>query len=87
MSIFISFFTIGQFIFSIWDANRIEKLNGGKKAIKSNKLAWPIDTRNCKRNCQDCGIASLQALKKQGLTTGTKCIKEHRSMKVLKYLN
>ena len=72
----------GQFIFSIWDANRTKKFNGVKKAIKSNKLAWPIDTKNCKRNCQDCGIAYLRDLKRQGFTTGTKCIKKHKSMKV-----
>ena len=78
-----SFAISGQFIFSIWDGDRTFRDKDGDKQIKkSSKLAWPIDMKNCKRNCQDCGMAALKEIGKKGFTTGTKCITKHASMKV-----
>ncbi|XP_066918822.1 uncharacterized protein [Clytia hemisphaerica] len=71
----------GQFIFSVWDADRTNKADGIKHVKKSSKLAWPMDTENCKRNCQDCGVPYLKEIGKKGFTTGTKCTKNHPSMK------
>ncbi|XP_066933733.1 uncharacterized protein [Clytia hemisphaerica] len=71
----------GQFIFSIWDGDRTFQKDGEKQIKKSTKLAWPIDMKNCKRNCQDCGIAALKEIGKEGFTTGTKCLIKHASMK------
>jgi len=44
-------------------------------------MVWPLDTKICKRNCQDCGLPQLRALKAQGLTTGTKCTVQLPAMK------
>eukprot|EP00111_Clytia_hemisphaerica_P012708 TCONS_00037389-protein len=70
--------TYGGFIFSIWDGDRTYRLSNGKKQVKkSTKLVWPMDLRNCKRNCQDCGLPSLRDIAKRGFTTGTKCITKY----------
>jgi len=65
----------GQFIFSIWDADR---WTPSKKPKPSSKLAWPLNMNKCKRNCQDCGNSPWH---KKGLTTGTQCELAHPSMK------
>jgi len=72
----------GSFIFSIWDGDRVTRRNGVKEIKKSSKLAWPVRGKNCRRNCQDCGLPSLNHLAKQGFTTGTKCLVRNASMKV-----
>merc|ERR1712194_739879 len=58
------------FIFSVWDGNRVEG-GGHGVPVPSDKLAWPLDTTHCERNCQDCGLEALRPLKERGLTTGT----------------
>lgn len=71
------------FIFSVWDGNRFEGGGHHKKFIKSNQLVWPLSTKYCKRNCQDCGLADLRKFKQAGFTTGTKCTLEYLPMNKL----
>lgn len=71
----------GQFIFSIWDGNRWNGRGHSKTPKASNQLVWPLDTTFCKRNCQDCALAELREWKRQGLTTGTKCLPLYPQMK------
>jgi len=70
------------FIFSVWDGNRKEG-GGHGVPVPSDKLAWPLDTTHCERNCQDCGLEALRPLKERGLTTGTKCWVSHPGMSSL----
>ena len=63
----------GQFIFSFWDDGRFSKSGNEKIPVKARNLVWPVDMERCKRNCQDCGMASLREFIKTGLTTGTQC--------------
>jgi len=68
-----------MFLFSVWDGVRFE---GGDKSkpVPSDKLAWPLDMTNCKRNCQDCGLPELQELKEKNLTTGAQCKVDYPDM-------
>lgn len=77
-----SFSFIGQFIFSIWDEDRWSGSGENKKPKASKKLTWPLYMRNCRRNCQDCGMQHLKPWQQKGLTTGTKCIMSYPKMKV-----
>ena len=67
----------GQFIFSIWDADRWTKVKNKKVIKKSSKLTWPLDMKRCHRNCQDCGMSDLRDEKKLGYTTGTQCVTKY----------
>lgn len=62
-------------IFSVWDGDRWSGTGKDKTVKVSNALAWPLDSQ-CKRNCQDCALASLAELREKGLTSGTKCLIE-----------
>jgi len=69
----------GQFLFSIWDGDR---MSVDREAKKSSQLTWPLDMTHCKRNCQDCGMKHLKATKAKGITTGTQCKYQVKDMKV-----
>lgn len=69
-----------SFIFSVWDGNRFKGRGHSKTPQLSNQLVWPLNTKHCKRNCQDCGLAHLRKYKQAGLTTGTKCMLDYPLM-------
>ncbi|XP_066918952.1 uncharacterized protein [Clytia hemisphaerica] len=72
----------GNFIFSFWDGDRFTGKGHDKEPKKSSKLVWPINMKNCQRNCQDCGLPQLRELAKKGFTTGTKCFVKYPNMRV-----
>lgn len=71
--------TDSMFLFSMWDADRWSGSGHDKTPKASSMLSWPLSS-NCKRNCNDCGLASLKPLVDQGLTSGTKCVLKHSDM-------
>lgn len=72
----------GQFLFSFWDMDRFIGTGHNKKPKKASKLVWPAYMKNCKRNCQDCGIVELRQWEQLGLTTGTQCFLKYDPMEV-----
>lgn len=69
-----------SFIFSVWDGNRFTGSGHSKNVTKSDQLVWPLSTKYCKRNCQDCGLPHLRKFRQAGLTTGTKCMLDYLPM-------
>jgi len=72
----------GQFLFSFWDNDRFSGSGHNLVPKKASQLVWPVDHTLCKRNCQDCGLPSLEKFIKTGLTTGTQCIFQSKDIKV-----
>jgi len=70
------------FLFSFWDEGRFRGTGDNKKPKAASKLAWPVDTVRCVRECQDCGLPDLVQFQREGFTTGTKCIVRYPEMKV-----
>ena len=71
----------GQFIFSMWDGGRWVGTGQSRTFKSATALVWPLNIKYCKRHCQHCGLKHLHQWKKEGITTGVRCVNRYSKMK------